>query len=482
VKLYGAINVKALIVDLVMFGVMVAAMRVSRGAGFLLFVPLVLSAIVQNKTGKLLLYLVLMMIATIGNGNLMPKGVVFGVSQKALMITIAGMLTIQLAGHKHSPLLTPFLGIIPYVILMALSSLQGWNPIISYLKLLLFVSCYFAFYSVANKAIVDRRIGVSEVRSVGLCMSIVLIFGSVVLIPFPAISQINMLQYEQMLLQGQHVTSLFCGMTFHSQALGPIVSTIFVFILCDVLFSLRKANVFYLALLLCCPFLIYKTSSRTAMGTLLAGAFFVLYHFIKTRHIGSRWKGKVVSFALLMAIIGACALLFSSSGRTGLARYVLKKDDVETLEGHTTEDVISSRQGLMDEAMINFKKKPMIGNGFQVSEEFIGVNDFRSMLSAPIEKGVWVTAVLEEGGVFGLLLFAGFGIFAIFKLSRMHAYTAASILFTIFVLNLGEFTAFSMSGTGGFYWGLCFIGAVMDAQRLKSEREGMMMERTRARM
>ena len=60
--------------------------------------------------------------------------------------------------------------------------------------------------------------------------------------------------------------------------------------------------------------------------------------------------------------------------------------------------------------MKNFRDKPLQGNGFQVSLEmkYQRRQGMLSYLSAPIEKGVWTAAVLEEGGIVGFILFTGY--------------------------------------------------------------------------
>jgi len=133
------------------------------------------------------------------------------------------------------------------------------------------------------------------------------------------------------------------------------------------------------------------------------------------------------------------------------------------------EDVMSTRQFLMDEAMYNWRKKPLIGNGFQVAEsmrherrEGIG-----AYLSAPVEKGVWVTAVLEEGGIIGMLLFCLFWIPAVILLWRGGFYSTSTMLLSFVVMNMAEFTMFSMSGTGGFIWSMIFITAILDGKSRK---------------
>ena len=104
------------------------------------------------------------------------------------------------------------------------------------------------------------------------------------------------------------------------------------------------------------------------------------------------------------------------------------------------------------------------------------IKDGKQLLTAPIEKGVWVTAVLEEGGVIGWIIFVVFLMACIYKSIRRGAYIGASCLFLCVLTNLGEFTFFSMSYTGGFTWAMVFVGLALDIRKMKDENEAMMRE------
>ena len=62
------------------------------------------------------------------------------------------------------------------------------------------------------------------------------ILGSIVLIPFPAISQLSGAEYVEAMKRGGAL-SLFKGMTMHSQSLGPCVAVIFSVLFADFVFS-----------------------------------------------------------------------------------------------------------------------------------------------------------------------------------------------------------------------------------------------------
>lgn len=461
---------KALIKDLALFGLMVIAMKLTGGAGFGVMFIVAFAALSANNHERLLLMLLMTAGVVVGNSTLMPKNFIFGIEQKVLMVVLASALMFRSNGKHQSPLVTPFLGFMPYMAWTTFTSCQGWNPLVSYLKIFLFLAGYFAIYGIANTVILGERIPIVRVRSVFLSLCCFTLLGSVALIPFPGMSQMSGDAYLEAMKEGKALTSLFCGMTFHSQTLGPLAAMLFVAVFSDFILSIRKKDWLYIILMLAAPLCLYKTSSRTALGTMLVGTFFTLWCFMKTRQVESKWKARVTSTVLMISIVGSMLLAVTPAGRDAFARYVLKYggEDVK-MKDVSMEDVVLTRQGLMDEAMYNFRKKPLLGNGFQVNEKMAGGRGF-SILTAPVEKGVWVTAVLEESGVPGMILFVLFGITAIPLLVKRKAYTGATILFTIFVVNLGEFTMFSMSGIGAYYWALAFMGCVMDAQRLREHK------------
>ena len=134
---------------------------------------------------------------------------------------------------------------------------------------------------------------------------------------------------------------------------------------------------------------------------------------------------------------------------------------------------MASRQGLIEKALYNWSKKPLIGNGFQVSEAMAsqkreGIKDY---LTAPVEKGGWIAAVLEEGGIVGLVLFCVFWISAVIALWSRNYYATASMLLSLIILNMAEFTIFSMSGIGGFIWAVVFVVAILDGAHKREEME-----------
>ncbi len=454
-----------------LFGLLllVVAMKATGGAGFLLIFPLVLMGFSKNKTGLLFWCILATTVLTLANPNIAPKDSTFSIANRLIYLLVGGVMVLQVVGQRASKLMTPLLAILPYVAYMAIVSSVGWQPIISYLKLTLFTIVFFAFYSVGNAATARANLGVAHLRSIFLCFAVFLIVGSVCLIPFPGIATLSADFY---IMQGLPIPegSLFTGITLQSQALGPMTAVVSVMLLADLLFSVKKWDKLYLLLLVLSPLLIYKTGSRTAMGTYAAGLLFVTLVFMHARGVGAKWKGKALSALFLIGMLGGIAFMATPSMRQSAVQFIFKTRGTEVAkESQTVENLVSSRQFLVDRATKNFHDSPWIGNGFQVSEMQKGlkVTSWKQLLSAPIEKGVWVVAVLEEGGVFGMALFCLFLLIAFYCLLSRQAFIGAAALFVTLISNLGEFTFFSMSYMGGLFWSMVFLGVAMDAARLR---------------
>lgn len=448
------------------------AMRLTGGVAFLLIYPLILAAFGKNRT-ELLLYCLLLDIAMVmSNSTVIPKSGLFSIVARSVYFIVAGVMVLQTFGQKQSKHLTPFLFLFLFLAYMALISSVGWSPLISYLKLVLFVTVYLGFYSVANASAIRPRVSAQKFRAIYLAFAAFFILGSVALIPFPALGVMNPKEFGD--VSSFASGSLFRGMALHSQSLGPVVSAIGALLLADLLFSVRKWDKLFLLLLACTPVLIYMTGSRTAMGTYVASLCFTTFVFMCARGVGSKWKGRALSALFLVGAISGVALFGVPAVRDAALRFIVKYGD-ETSEV-SMEGLMSTRQGSIDQQLETFSESPWIGNGFQVAKRFedMEITHINQLLSAPVEKGVWLTAILEEGGIFGMILFVLFIIVSSCLLWSRQAYIAWIMLVVMWVSNLGEFSMFSMTSCGGLVWSLTFIGVIMDVQRIRQQREARM--------
>lgn len=446
-------------------------MRVTNGAGFIVVVPFVLVGLVLHKTESLFFWLIFAECMLIANPNVVFKGAVFAWTQRGLMLGLGLCMAVQVIGKRKHQVFRPFLFIYVYLCYMLLPSAVGWCPIISFLKLLLFTLVYFSYFGVANQVGISASVSSKKIRAVMLTFAILFVFGSVALVPFPGLSQLDakVLTPEQL---ANLTTSLFMGMTNQSQCLGPCISCIAVVVFGDMLFSIKRLDKLYVAILLCCPYLIYLTSSRTGMGAFVSGISFVVFLFIKSRGVRKQWKSKILSLSMGLIAVGAIFIACSGNLSRSVAKFILKSDRAESADV-SAGNIISSRYALMENSLQNFMESPVIGNGFQVSElmQDRRVTGLASILSAPIEKGVWISAVLEEGGIIGLFLFVTFLVVCIVVSIRKRAYIGASCLFVVMMANFGEFSFFSMSYTGGFEWAMVFTGLALDVRKMHDENQ-----------
>lgn len=450
--------------------VTIALWKVTMGFGAVLVSILVISAISRDKPIEMMFWVLFMTLSSGGNRQVFETNVVSVMIVRATLLLLTFILSTRLfGGGREARLITPFWGIMVYAIWECVVSLQGFQPIVSYLKLILFFCVFFAMFGVANTVNRSTRTNAKLLRSAILSLVIVIIFGSVLLIPFPSISLMTDKAALEAMLAGE-VTSLFQGMTSHSQVMGPMAGIMGTFIFADLAFSIKKWDKLYLALLLCCPVLIYKSSSRTGMGTLIAGLGMTTFLVMLARGLGAHWKGRLTMAVNTFVLIGAIAVVATPNMRDKIAQFALKWSPTTGAEKVTMEEVMSSRQAKIDIALDNFKRKPLLGNGFQVSEEmaFEKRSGIAAYLTAPIEKGVWIYAILEEGGVVGMILFCGWLVVLFLLLIKRHAYIGASVFFAFLTANLGEFSLFSMTYVGGFYWTLTFAAICLDVQRMKS--------------
>ena len=454
-----------LLKDVVWLVVFCLACKFTKGWAFAVMIPLTLVYLVQGKSVPLFHLMMVGVFSMEINSYFMPKGVFMVASQKIMLMLAAGFLVLQTFGRQHSKVVTPVLWLIPYLVFMGISSQYGWAPIISNLKLFLFVMVFFALYGCAVKVMNDNS-DIRTLRETVLSMACFIIVGSILVIPFPSISLMGAEAFES----GRLTISLFKGMSWHAQTLGPMVAMLGTLVYADLAFSIQTKEKLYYLLLLCCPILVYKTSSRTAMASLIAGLGFVTFFAMRSRMVNRSWRAKIVSNATMIVIVISASILAVPPLRERVMQYVLKYSHMDDSQSITSEMIWKSREHKLNGAMANWRASPVVGNVFQVTEEmkYIQINGIRDMLSAPVEKSTWTYAILEEGGVIGLVLFCLFVVVALCSLISRGAYIGASLLFVFLVVNFGEFGFFSMSASGGTNWCLVFIGLSLDHKRLRS--------------
>lgn len=461
---------------LVLFVGVAALCKVSGGMAIAVVFPVIFWAISQKRSEWLLAMLFYLPLATCTNQELIPKTAGSLMIIRGGMVSLGAIMTFMVFGRHKGLFIAPLLGILGYVFYMFVPSMMGWAPLVSFFKLFLFIFMFLGYASIGGLIMTDQRDNIPKVRSAMMAFGIyIAVFSVILLIVRPGMaymSRDDMTEAELLANLAGGAVSLFKGMTQHSQVMGPMAAMICVLFAGDYLFSVRRHLWIYDVIIACAMVCLWKSSSRTAMGTVLIGLMVLGWCFMGARGIGSKWKRIVLNLAVVAGIMGVLAVIAVAPLRESLLGFVLKYggSDSQAVKMMTTEDILASRQSKLDGALYNWRKSPVIGNGFQVSEDMSSVKSIKEMITMPVEKSTWVYANLEEGGVVGSLIFVVWVMMAFFALRRRHVYVGLSCFVAMIVLNLGEYTIFSLSYTGAVVWCVVIAGCVMDSQRYKLEK------------
>ncbi len=264
-------SIEALKKYLLMSLAAIALWKISPILGAMLLISLIITSVMYQRPMDLVFGILFLTYTSFGNDNLLAGNTISVILSRAIMMLLSIMLARKWnESGSESRLVTPFWGILLYLSWEAIISHQGFSPLISYLKLILFCCIFLALFGMANVVNHSDKTDDKMLRSAILAIISLIIIGSILLVPFPSIGQMSGYAAIQALQSGQGI-SLFQGMTSHSQALGPLVAVMGTLLFADLAFTLKKWDKFYILLMLFCPFLIYKSSSRTALGTLIAG-------------------------------------------------------------------------------------------------------------------------------------------------------------------------------------------------------------------
>ena len=427
-------------------------------------------AAMQNKLGYAISCYLIFPFLVVANPALVPKGGLMALVLRLgpMMITAALILSGTRRAGSH---VIPLGGMTLYMLVAIISSVGGYAPIISFLKIINFLILLFGLW-LGFKNIDGRLEEVIRAREMLLALSVIIIGGSVVLLAFPNIGYVNTARQiirdnpgitpEEVayLVQQYSGTRLFGGVTDQSQCLAILAPTTIAWVACDMLFVERKLNKLHLALILGGLPLTYLTRSRSSLFSTFV-AMTVIYFFAVNRaaispQVKSACRRGMTGFLMVVVIVGTCLEINDHT----FTRWLRKTNNVEGDQRTFGEALSTSRSGLVAESMRDFRENPLLGKGFQVSYGM----QFRSrqfVLSAPIEKGVLPVMVLGETGVLGIVAFLVF-LATFYGACFRKKYVVTATLFTIILAaNMGEANFFSPGGPGGILWTICVGGGFL---------------------
>jgi hypothetical protein len=191
------------------------------------------------------------------------------------------------------------------------------------------------------------------------------------------------------------------------------------------------------------------------LATFLAVILTVIVHLFRSKSRSLR-KG----FANIAGVVFGLVLLITvASIWTGAVRDLVEEIVFKGSGTTTVEDAFAQSRGAgVKEQLENFSKAPLTGYGFGVYPFGVlgGEKSIARFLgfpiSAPAEKGFAFTAVLEEVGIIGGLLFYGL----VVSMARRAAKSSRPEILAMFLgailVNFGEAVIFSPGGIGLFMW------------------------------
>ena len=248
----------------------------------------------------------------------------------------------------------------------------------------------------------------------------------------------------------------FQGITNHPQAFGPLMVPLTAWLMGRIFFMKDRSWVM-IAGVSVGWFSIFTSLSRTS-------PLAIFISFVITLCLGlvhPRWRHAFKSTyirplpLLFLGVMMGLLWLQWPTFQEYTAQILLKKTP-----GLSYEEAFQLSRGRMIEAsMNNFRKEPLTGIGFGVPSEFtfsfyqVRTNNVLGLpMSAFVEKGFLPSALLEEIGITGMIVFLVF-ILALMRPVLARGDPALFWMFTAcLAINVGEMVFFSIGGFGLYLW------------------------------
>ncbi len=331
-----------------------------------------------------------------------------------------------------------------YTILVNILNPNYLNKSISILKLISFYSTT-SLIVLAFSMINDTK----KITSWMMSMGLVGIFHSVIILIF-------FKNYGTMYThQGQE---LFSGAFLHPNTTGTVLVPFLILYFYESIMSKIKGyqKYYYPSIVAVIIVLIYLSKAR---GT-LAGFFIailitiIVAFFSKSMKREMKFILKSNFYVILFLLL--TSLVFFSTFQGLISELILKGTDYDSSD--LSSIFLYSRGGFIFASIQNFLSNPYFGIGFGVPSiiEYSNIvydPIFNLPISAPVEKAFFFSAILEEMGIIGTLVFLIFYL----KMTKIfyrkiNLFFLLLLYFSILTLSTFEFYFFSMGTLGSFNW------------------------------
>ena len=425
---------------------------------------------IQKKPGLLAVCYIMFPFFTIFNRVITGLGPVFLMTARlGNLFMIAVMIltgsAFQSGGRREK---LPITWLFVYCAVACLSSLGGWMPLISYLKIAQFILFLMGLLFV-TKQLQQSDKGLYQLRCAFMALAIIMIAGSAASYFFPSIGfsmQIaNSAAYNVTLtaedIKASEGMMLFSGMTHHSQMLAPTIAMMATWVLCDMLLVVKKVSSLHMVLLALSPILLFLSRSRGGLLELVGTVGITLFVCVPRARLAQTVKNKLMQMMILATALLVAVGIVAQIRNQAISKWLRKTEDVGGDTRSLKDAFTGSRQALVEYNLRDFRRNPFLGMGFQVMEgmEQAYRANMITWYSASIEKGVTPYVILGETGLCGATIFLIF-LAAFYGTCLKRRYLALLTSFTcVLVANLADSTLFSPGGLGGFLWITSCVGA-----------------------
>ena len=425
---------------------------------------------------------ILTMAVTLSNVVVPKSGMALGLLLRVgpLLIAFATVLVARSGVRDKLPIGLLLL----YLISQVVSSMNGLVPQVSFLKLFQFFAFFFGLW-LGTGTLAGNSEELHRMRVFFLSLILVLVVGSIIAYPFPAVSYSTSLRaaalegaeyaayvYESMRQSGGLM--LFSGITDHSQTLAPFLSIMIIYVTSDMIFIERKVAPLQTAMVVAMLVMLFMTRSRTGLFAVAISGFVMVSYTLKKVNLPRVVRKKLWSVMMFGGILLLLLMAVMEIRTQTFSKWLRKTNDVQADTRSMNEAITQTRQGTIDNCMYEFHQNRLMGIGFQVSMHVKDWYDRSSglILSAPVEKGLLPLMVLGEGGIVGATLFYVFVIGFISGCVKKKYYVSLLLFIAFFGTNIGEASFFSPGGPGGVMWAFFALGGFTTDQLIKiSNRE-----------
>lgn len=355
-----------------------------------------------------------------------------------------------------------------YAVIAVFSSVNGWMPLISYLKIVNFV-VFVASIMLLLKMIQSTDEVLYRLRVIMLGFAVFIVIGSVIAFFIPSVGysmEVSRAESWGVFTTGGEVASregkkLFNGVLNHSQALANNIPLWFGFVMCDLLLIERKFSFLHVAIILSAPVLMYMSRSRTALVVFVVLLVMISFYCVPRSRMNETAKRRVKGVAFVILFLALAGAVIAQIQGQAIAKWIRKVDDI-SLDGRSLGEAFTeSRLGLFDYNLRDFELNPILGMGFQVMDWHAAAYKAGriTLFSAPIEKGVLPAMILGETGLAGGAVFLVF-LISFYSSCFKRKYRVMLCLFTgLMASNMSEASFFSPGGAA-LQWTTVFVGGM----------------------